>query len=98
LAPLSEVSETLEKFIPVTLYVMIPFSGAFAMVSWMTPDLEKLMLLSPFVSPMELMRYGIFGDRVNAVWDVSVPLASSMALMLIGLVLCRRVRRTLVVE
>lgn len=98
LAPLSEVSETLEKFIPVTLYVMIPFSGAFTMVSWMTPNLEKFMLLSPFVSPMELMRYGIFGDSVNAKWDISVPLACSVALMVVGLVLCRRVRRTLVVE
>jgi capsular polysaccharide transport system permease protein len=47
---------------------------------------------------MELIRHGIFGARVNAQWDVTVPLAASMVLMLIGLAMCRRVRRNLVVE
>jgi capsular polysaccharide transport system permease protein len=56
------------------------------------------MYYSPFVHSMELMRYGIFGDRVNAQWDVSVPLAASAIFFLIGLALCRRVRRVLVVE
>ena len=98
LAPLSEMSDVLEKFTPVTLYIMIPFSGCFNMVSWLTPELQRVMLYSPFVSPMELMRYGIFGDRVHAIWDLTIPVVSSMILMFIGLVLCRRVRRTLVVE
>ena len=34
IAPLSEMSETMEKFVPVTTYIMIPFSGLFYMVSW----------------------------------------------------------------
>jgi capsular polysaccharide transport system permease protein len=98
LAPVSEMSELLEKLLPVTLYIMIPFSGTFSMVSWLAPNLQKFMLYSPFVSPMELLRYGLFGDRVNAVYDLSVPIAASLILTLIGLGLCRRVRRTLVVE
>lgn len=98
LAPLSELSDVLEKLTPVTLYIMIPFSGTFSMVSWLTPDLRNFMLLSPFVSPMELIRHGLFGDHVQAVWDLSVPVTWSMLLMLLGLVLCRRVRRVLVVE
>lgn len=98
LAPLSEMSEVLEKLMPVTLYIMIPFSGTFTMVSWLTPDLQKFMLYSPFVSPMELMRYGLFGDRVNPIYDLTIPIACSMVLMIIGLSLCRRIRRTLVVE
>jgi capsular polysaccharide transport system permease protein len=47
---------------------------------------------------MELMRYGIFGDRVNAQWNVAVPLTASLVLFLIGLAMCRRIRRRLVVE
>jgi capsular polysaccharide transport system permease protein len=77
---------------------MIPFSGVFNMVSWLAPQFQKVMLYSPFVSPMELMRYGLFGDRVNAIWDVSVPITASIVLTLVGLALCRRVRRHLVVE
>ena len=98
LAPLSELSEVLEKFMPVTTYIMIPFSGAFNMTSWLTPAAQKFMYYSPFVHGMELMRYGIFGDRVNAQWDVTVPLAATLVLTVIGLSMCRRVRRQLVVE
>jgi hypothetical protein len=35
---------------------------------------------------------------VNAQWDVSVPIAASLVITLIGLAMCRRVRRELVVE
>jgi capsular polysaccharide transport system permease protein len=44
------------------------------------------------------MRYGVFGPSIDAHWDVSVPLAGSLVLSLIGLALCRRVRRNLIVE
>ena len=98
LGPLSETSELLEKLTPVTLYIMIPFSGVFNMVSWLTPDLQRIMLWSPFVSPMELMRHGIFGERVHAIWDLTVPVTATAILMLVGLILCRRVRRELVIE
>ena len=98
LAPLSEMSDVLEKLMPVTLYVMIPFSGTFTMVSCMAPTVQKVMLYSPLQSPMELIRKGIFGDHVDAIWNLTVPLSASLVLLLIGLVLCRRIRRTLVVE
>jgi len=98
LAPLSEMSDVLEKFMPVTIYIMIPFSGTFAMVSWLTPEAQNAMYYSPFVHAMELMRQGIFGSRVDAHYDVAVPLAASLVSALIGLGLCRRIRRHLVVE
>ena len=98
LAPLSEMSDVLEKFMPVVTYIMIPFSGTFNMVAWLTPEAGKVMYFSPFVHAMEMMRYGVFGERVNARWDISVPIGATLVLMLIGLVLCRRVRRILVVE
>lgn len=98
LAPLSEMSDVLEKIMPVTTYIMIPFSGTFNMVSWLTPAAQQAMYYSPFVHGMELMRYGVFGDQVNATWDVGVPIAASAVFIVIGLAMCRRVRRTLVVE
>jgi capsular polysaccharide transport system permease protein len=98
LAPLSEVSEVLEKLVPVATYIMIPFSGTFTMTSWLAPKAQHALYYSPFVHPMEMIRYGVFGDRVGAQWDASVPIAASLVLMLIGLALCRRVRRNLIVE
>jgi capsular polysaccharide transport system permease protein len=98
LAPLSEVSEVLEKFLPVTTYIVIPFSGTFNQVSWLAPSVQQVMLWSPFVDAMELIRYGIFGEDVDPVYSVSVPIIGSLIFLVVGLMLCRRVRRSLVVE
>jgi capsular polysaccharide transport system permease protein len=98
MAPLSEMSEVLEKFVPVTLYVMIPFSGLFTMASWLTPQMRDYLLLSPFVNGMEMMRKGIWGDQLTAYYNVWNPIICSIVCLGVGLVLCRHVRRTLAVE
>ncbi|WP_066763159.1 ABC transporter permease [Sphingobium sp. CCH11-B1] len=98
IAPLSELSEVIEKFIPVTTYVMIPFSGLFYMAAWMTPQVREYLMLSPFVNGMEMMRKGIWGDQVTAYYNVWNPIGCALLATMIGLILCRRVRRTLAVE
>ncbi|HEY1212220.1 MAG TPA: ABC transporter permease, partial [Bryobacteraceae bacterium] len=98
LAPISEASDVLEKLVPVTTYIMIPFSGAFTMQSWLVPAAGKFLYYSPFVHGMELIREGVFGPVIDARWDPTVPLIASMVLALIGLSLCRNVRRHLVIE
>lgn len=98
IAPLSEMSEVLEKFIPVVTYVMIPFSGLFTMASWMTPKMRGYLLWSPFVNGMEMMRSGLWGDKLTAYYNPWNPLGCSIVLAAIGLALCRRVRRNMSVE
>lgn len=98
IAPLSELSEVLEKLMPVTTYMMVPFSGAFNNVSWLTPAAQEAVLYSPPVHGMEMMRYGIFGDAVSPHYEFFYPLAFSMVLISIGLLLSRTVRRKLVIE
>jgi capsular polysaccharide transport system permease protein len=98
MAPLSEVSETVEKFLPVTTYLMVPFSGTFNLTSWLSPGVRDVMLYSPPVSGMEVMRYGIWGDRITPYYDIPYAFGASFVLILVGLVLCRMIRRTLIVE
>jgi capsular polysaccharide transport system permease protein len=98
IAPLSEMSEALEKFVPVTTYIMIPFSGLFTMASWLTPTLREYLLLSPFVNAMEMMRKGIWGNQIVAYYNAWNPIACSIVAAVVGLALCRHVRRTLTVE
>lgn len=98
LAPLSEMSEVLEKFVPVTLYIVIPFSGLFTMSSWLTPTVREYFLWSPFVNGMEMMRKGIWGEQVTAYYNIWNPIGCSIVFFGIGLILCRHVRKTLVVE
>ncbi|HEY0203217.1 MAG TPA: ABC transporter permease [Acetobacteraceae bacterium] len=42
LAPLSEMSAVLEKFVSAFTYLMIPFSGAFVMVDWVPQAFQSL--------------------------------------------------------
>lgn len=98
IAPLSEVSDTMEKLIPVTTYIMIPFSGLFYMAAWAAPATRDFLLLSPFVNAMEMMRKGIWGEQITAYYNIWNPLISATIGTMVGLILCRRVRRKLAVE
>lgn len=98
LAPLSAISELLEKFIPVVTYIMVPLSGAFHLLSWTAPSVRAALFYSPLVHGMEMMRYGIFGHHMTPYYSYFYPIAVSSICMAIGLMLCRHIRRTLVVE
>ncbi|MAQ66602.1 MAG: capsule biosynthesis protein [Sphingomonadaceae bacterium] len=95
LAPLSEISDVVEKLVPVTVYISIPFSGVFNMASWLPPDVRDALMWSPLVSGMELMRYGVFGSAVTPYFDIPRALGVTIACLLVGLILCRKVRRTM---
>jgi capsular polysaccharide transport system permease protein len=98
IAPLSEMSEVIEKIMPVSTYIAIPVSGVFTMASWAPPGAREYLLMSPMVNAMEMIRYGLFGEYVEPYYNVWNPILVSVVFMMIGLVLCRRVRRGLVVE
>lgn len=97
LAPLSEMSEIVEKLVPISVYVAIPFSGVFNMAAWLPANFRDALMWSPLVTGMELMRYGIFGHVVTPYYDIPKAIGVSMACLLIGLTLSRRVRKTLTI-
>lgn len=98
LAPLSEISSVVEKLVPVSVYVAIPFSGVFNMASWLPANLREMLMWSPLVSGMELMRYGVFGAAVTPYYDVQKALGVSIVCLVFGLILCRHVRKDLAVS
>lgn len=97
-ASISELSEAVEKIVPVTTYLMVPFSGAFYLVSALTPSAANVVLYSPAVHGMEMMRYGVFGPSIDPQFSYVTPLVFCLPCLALGLVLCRTVRRRLVVE
>lgn len=58
---------------------------------------KKIGCLAP-LSELEMMRERIFRARVATIYDWRVPFWTSVALILIGLAMCRRNRHRLVVE
>lgn len=98
LAPLSEMSEVLEKITPLFTYLMIPLSGAFYLVSALSPTAAQIVLYSPPVHGMEMMRLGLFGPSIDPQFDFLYPLIFCLPATLLGLVMCRIIRRRLVVE
>lgn len=60
ISALSEFSETVERFVGPIMYFTMPLTGAFFMVDWLPPDMQKIVLLSPLVNAQELFRAGMF--------------------------------------
>jgi len=97
LAPLSEMSEVMEKLVPISVYISIPFSGVFNMASWLPPTVREPLMWSPLVSGMELMRAGLFGSLVTPYFDIPKAVGVTLCCLVSGLTLTRLVRRTLTV-
>lgn len=97
-APLSEMSEVVEKVVGVSTYLMVPFSGGFFLVGSLHPDAAAVVLWSPPVHAMEMMRYGIFGPSIAPQYDFFYPLTFILPCTALGLMLCRIVRSQLVIE
>ena len=76
---LSEYSDVVEKSISAIMYLSIPFSGAFTMVDWVPAKFQAVLLWSPSVQNLEMIRLGQFGPAVHAHYQIgynSGPLAS----------------------
>jgi capsular polysaccharide transport system permease protein len=95
-ASLSEMSELVEKFVQIFMYLSLPFSGAFTMVAWLPTAFQKAVLYSPSVQAIEMIRGGVFGNTVQAKYSYTYATYSIGIMMLLGVVLTARVRKYIV--
>ena len=95
---LSEYSDIVEKSISVLMYLSIPFSGAFTMVDWVPQQFQAILLWSPSVQNMELIRLGQFGGIVHAHYDLTYDTWSTGLMLLLGLSMTLRFRRRILVQ
>lgn len=90
-----ETSEIFDRIWHVMMYLTLPFTGAFGMVSWLPPAVQEILLWSPMVHAVEMLREGYFGLGVNAIYSVFYLMSCNLVLTLVGLVLIRKIRRNL---
>ena len=98
IASLSERSDLIEKVISAAMYLSLPLSGAFTMVTWIPEHYQWILLLSPSVQNLEMIRGGEFGPGVHAIYSFSYTTWSTALLLMLGLSLTLRSRRFIVVH
>jgi len=90
----STISESFDRVWHVLTYLFLPLSGAFFMVDWIPKHFQAWALLIPTVDCIELLRGGYFGTHVHAHFDLPYTVAVNAVVTLFGLVLVKRLART----
>jgi capsular polysaccharide transport system permease protein len=98
IAPLSERSDLVEKLIAVLMYLSLPLSGVFGMVSWFPQSVRGVLLASPSVQALEMIRGGQFGPASHPLFNLPYATASIGVMCVVGLSLTLRSRRFIVVQ
>ncbi len=98
IAALSERSEVVEKALSIVMYLSIPLSGAFTMVSWLPERFQRVILWSPSVQNLEMIRGGQFGPDSHPVYQLGYDTTVTAMMLLLGVSLTLRVRKHLVIQ
>jgi len=93
LAGLTEIFEISERFIQPLMYISLPLSGLFYMVSWLRPKTAALVLYSPQVNAMEMFRGGLLGNQVETHWDAFYLINTCIVLTAFGLFVVQKSRK-----
>jgi capsular polysaccharide transport system permease protein len=59
---ITEFSEAASRFVAPIMYVTLPFTGLFYMVYWLPDQYQAIILWSPLVNCIEMIRGGMFPD------------------------------------
>ena len=89
-------NEIFDRVAHILMYLSMPLTGAFAMVAWTSLEVKNILLMSPLVNSIELLREGYFGASVKAEYSVSYTLVVNLSLTLVGLILVRSIKRQLI--
>ena len=85
MAALSEMSDVLERVLPVTIYLTLPLTGVFTMQGWLTAKARHVLAWSALVNIMEMFRAGMFSQDVVTIFDLQYIVWFCFALTFAGL-------------
>lgn len=93
LAGVTELNEAAERFVNPIMYITLPLTGSFYMVTWLPDSAQRIVKWSPLVNAFEMFRGGMFGPEVEAQWDVTYLVLSCICVTAIGLPLVREAQK-----
>jgi capsular polysaccharide transport system permease protein len=93
IAAVTQLFPVTEKFVAPLMYITLPLTGLFFMISWLPDRLGKIMAWSPLANCFELFRDGMFGHNVSAQWDAWYIIKFNVVMTAIGLLLVCKAQR-----
>jgi capsular polysaccharide transport system permease protein len=61
---ITEMNEASARFVAPVLYITLPFTGMFFLVYWLPDPYQSIMLWSPLVNCIEMIRGGTFPEHI----------------------------------
>ena len=95
---LAELWEPAEKFIQPLMYITIPLTGAFFMVSWMPSDYHYALLFSPMINTVEMFRAGLIGPSTQTYYHPEYVIMVTIFLTAFALLLMRKAQAHIRIE
>jgi capsular polysaccharide transport system permease protein len=92
LAGLTEIYELVERFVQPLMYVTLPLTGMFFMVSWLPDPMARIVVYSPMVNCFEMFRDGLLGHGVDAHWDAWYLTKCCLVLTALGVMAVNKAR------
>jgi ABC-type polysaccharide/polyol phosphate export permease len=93
---MGSANEIFDRVAHILMYLSMPLTGGFAMVTWLSPEVQEILLMSPLVNGMELLREGYFGMSIKAKYSISYVVIVNLCVTLVGLILVRSIKRKLI--
>lgn len=92
IAALTELTDVAEKFVQPFMYVTLPLTGMFSMISWLPDRMGRVLVYSPVANCFEMMRGGLLGHKVDPYYDAVYTAKCCLVLMAFGLLLVQKAR------
>ena len=92
---LDHISDLFERIWQIAIFVTLPFTGAFTMLSWLPQSAQTILLYSPMVNAVEMLREGYFGRSIQAKYSISYLLICNITLTAVALLLISKVKKML---
>lgn len=98
IAGVSELSHLAEKLLHPLMYLTIPLMGSFALTDWLPVAARKVLVWSPLVNAVEMLRAGVLPPDIRTYWDPGYVVFCSLVCLTIGLPLVAHARNCVVVR
>ena len=85
-----EFWEPAEKFVQPIMYITLPLTGAFFMVSWMPSEIQSILLLSPMINTQEMFRAGLIGPSTPTYYHPEYVILVTVFLTAFAFMLVRK--------